>query len=160
LTLVEQGPADYVVAGIDFHISYERLKRAALAIRGGARFIGTNPDRTFPSEEGLVPGNGAVLAYLEAATGVEPAIIGKPSLPMMEIALAHLGVARGHVAMVGDRLDTDILGGQRVGITTILLYGGVTTSNELAASTIKPDLVYEDLGELLKAYRPERSAGE
>ncbi|MGH2543553.1 MAG: HAD-IIA family hydrolase, partial [Ardenticatenaceae bacterium] len=154
--LVEQPPAELVVAGIDFHITYERLKQAALAIRRGARFVGTNPDTTFPSEEGLLPGNGAVLAYLKAATGVEPTIIGKPSAPMMEIALAHLGVPRHKAAMVGDRLDTDILGGQRVGLMTILLRGGVTSDAELAATTIQPHLVCDDLGALLEAYRGAR----
>ncbi len=154
--LVDQAPADWVVAGIDFGLTYERLKQAALAIRQHARFVGTNPDTTFPSEEGLVPGNGATLAYLRAATGVEPTIIGKPSQPMMHIALEHLGLPAAEVAMVGDRLDTDILGGQRVGMVTVLLRGGVTSEADLAASPIRPDRVCDDLGALLRAFQQER----
>ncbi len=155
-TLVSAAPADFVVVGIDFHLDYEKLKQAALAIRANARFIGTNPDYTFPSEEGLVPGNGAVLAYLQTATGVEPTVIGKPSRPMMQLALDHLGLPAGEVAMVGDRLNTDIVGGQAIGVTTMLLWGGVTTQGELEGSDIKPDFVYQDLGDLLNAYRRAR----
>ncbi|MBA3531336.1 MAG: HAD family hydrolase [Ardenticatenales bacterium] len=157
-TLVEQPPADYVVVGIDFELTYERLKQATLAIRGNAQFVGTNPDRTFPSEEGLLPGNGAALAYLEAATGVAPIIIGKPSVAIMEVALAHLGLPAEQVAMVGDRLDTDILGGQHAGLMTILVRGGVTSEAELATSPIQPDLVVDDLGALLARVAPERQA--
>lgn len=155
-TLVSAPPADFVVVGIDFQLTYDKLKQAALAIRANARFIGTNPDSTFPSEEGLVPGNGAVLAYLQAATGVEPTIIGKPSRPMMQLALDHVGLPAGEVAMVGDRLNTDIVGGQAIGVTTILLLGGVTSQREAEDSPIKADGVYQDLGDLLKAYRRAR----
>ncbi|MDQ4074830.1 MAG: HAD-IIA family hydrolase [Chloroflexota bacterium] len=156
-TLVDQAPADYVVVGIDFHFSYDKLKRAALAIRSGAEFIGTNPDPTFPSEEGLLPGNGAILAYLEAATGVEPTIIGKPSRPMMEVALEHVDLPPENVAIVGDRLNTDIQGGQTIGLITILVRGGVTSDEELVHSDIKPDLVIDHLGALLEDYRQERN---
>lgn len=151
-TLVEQAPADFVVVGIDFDLTYERLKQAALAIRQRAQFIGTNPDTTFPSEEGLVPGNGATLAYLEAATGVTPTVIGKPHPAMMEVALAHLGLPHERVAMVGDRLNTDILGGYQAGLITILLRGGVTSDADLAHSALKPDHVFHDLGDLLDHY--------
>jgi 4-nitrophenyl phosphatase len=147
-TIVEKAPADYVVVGVDFHLTYEKLKEATLAIRQRAVFIGTNPDVTYPSEEGIVPGNGAQLAYLQAATGKTPTLIGKPEAAMMEVALAHLGLPATQVAMVGDRLDTDILGGKNVGMTTILLLGGVTSMNELAASAIKPDYVLDDLAAL------------
>lgn len=147
-TIVEKAPADYVVVGVDFHLTYEKLKEATLAIRQRALFIGTNPDVTYPNEEGIVPGNGAQLAYLQAATGKPPTVIGKPEAAMMEIALAHLGLPADQVAIVGDRLDTDILGGKNVGMTTILLLGGVTSMNELAASSIKPDYVFDDLAAL------------
>lgn len=152
-TLVEQPPADAVVVGIDFGLSYERLKQATLALRSRARFIGTNPDATFPSEEGLVPGNGAALAYLETASGVTPEIIGKPATAIMEVARAHLGLPPGEVAMVGDRLNTDIQGGHNAGLRTILLRGGVTSTEELAASPLQPDLVVDDLADLLTRYQ-------
>jgi 4-nitrophenyl phosphatase len=147
-TLVEKAPADYVVVGVDFHLTYEKLKEATLAIRQRAVFIGTNPDLTYPSEEGIVPGNGSQLAYLQAATGKAPTLVGKPQVAMMEVALTHLGLPANQAAMVGDRLDTDIQGGKNVGMTTIFLLGGVTTMNELAASTLKPDYVMDDLAAL------------
>lgn len=155
-TLVEKPPADYVIVGIDFNLTYERLKQAALAIRQNAKFIGTNPDTTFPSEEGLVPGNGSILAFLEAATSVKPITIGKPEPAIMEIALAKLNLPREHVAMVGDRLNTDVVGGQKAGLITILLRGGVTTEAERMASPIKPDHVFHDLEDLLDFYQKER----
>jgi len=151
-TLVEQRPADYVVAGIDWHLTYDTLKRACLAIRDGAIFIGTNPDRTFPSEEGIVPGAGSILAALATCTGVEPVVIGKPALPIIELALQRLGVPAEHVAFVGDRLETDILAGQRAGLLTILVLTGVTRREDLAASDIAPDLVVENLVELQRAW--------
>ncbi len=155
-TLVEVPPADFVVVGIDTTITYEKLKQAALAIRQNAQFIGTNPDTTFPSEEGLVPGNGATLAFLEAATGVKPTIVGKPGAAMMDVAVAHLGLPRDQVAMIGDRLETDILGAQNAGLISILLHGGVASSADMAASPIRADHVFYDLGDLLEHYERER----
>lgn len=154
--LVEEGPADYVVVGIDFNVTYQRLKRAALAIRKNAKFIGTNADRTYPSEEGIVPGNGSILAFLQAATGVEPLIIGKPQPAIMNIALSRLDVPPQHVAMVGDRLNTDALGAHRAGMISIFLRGGVTSDAERLASSVKPDHVFHDLDDLLSAYESER----
>jgi 4-nitrophenyl phosphatase len=155
-TLVEKPPADYVIVGIDFNFTYERLKQAALAIRQNAKFIGTNADPSYPSEEGLVPGNGSILAFLETATDVKPIIIGKPQPAIMEIALAKLELPHEQVAIVGDRLNTDILGGQQAGMITILLRGGVTSDAERIASPIKPDHVFHDLEDLLDFYQKER----
>lgn len=154
--LVEEGPADYVIVGIDFSLTYQRLKYAALAIRQNATFIGTNADRTYPSEEGIVPGNGSTLAFLEAATGIEPFIIGKPQPAIMNIALSRFDVLPQHVAMVGDRLNTDALGAHRAGMISIFLRGGVTSDAERLASSVKPDHVFHDLDDLLSAYESER----
>ena len=140
--------AEYVVAGMDFTICFERLALATLQIRAGARFIGTNPDRTFPSERGIIPGCGSLLAFLETATGVPPMIIGKPQTAMLEQALRLMGAARAHTAMIGDRLETDILAGRRAELSTILVLSGVTRPEMLATSEIQPDLVFRDLGEL------------
>jgi 4-nitrophenyl phosphatase len=145
--LVEQD-ADYVVAGMDFGICYERLAEAAMQIRAGARFIGTNPDRTFPSERGIVPGAGSLLAFLEAATSVAPVIIGKPETNMMEQALGRMGAQKETTAVVGDRLETDILAGQRTGLLTILVLSGITDEALLAESEIQPDLTFDDVGHL------------
>ena len=155
-TLVDGPPADYVVVGLDPELSYEKLKRAALAIRGGAQFIGTNPDKTFPAEEGLVPGNGSALAYLEAATDQPPRIMGKPSLPMMQVALSHLDVPASEVAMVGDRIETDIVGGQAAEMVTVLLLGGVSSPTAAEQASPPPDFIFDDLGDLLRHYRAAR----
>jgi 4-nitrophenyl phosphatase len=146
-TLVED-TAEYVVAGMDFNICYERLAQATLLIRAGARFVGTNPDRTFPSERGIVPGAGSLLAFLEAASGVTPTVIGKPETTMLEQALARLGAHRATTAVLGDRLETDILAGRRAGLLTLLVLSGVTDCKLLAASEIQPDLVFRDIAHL------------
>ncbi|MBN1660020.1 MAG: HAD-IIA family hydrolase [Anaerolineae bacterium] len=150
--LVEEN-AEYVVAGMDFEVCYERLALATLQIRAGARFIGTNPDLTFPSERGIVPGAGALLALLEAATGVAPKVIGKPETAMMEQALRRMGAERSTTAVLGDRLETDILAGQRTGLTTFLVLTGVTTPELLAVSEIQPDLVFASVAELHAAWQ-------
>jgi 4-nitrophenyl phosphatase len=150
-SLVEEG-AEFVVAGMDFTISYERLAQATLQIRAGAHFIGTNPDKTFPSERGIVPGAGSLLAFLEAATGVAPTVIGKPGTAMIEQALARLGAEPACTAMLGDRLETDILAGQRAGLHTLLVLSGVTARQLLSGSEIQPDLVFEDVGHLAQAW--------
>jgi len=150
--LVERDP-EYVVAGMDFTICYERLAQATLHIRAGAGFVATNPDLTFPSERGIVPGAGALLALLEAATGVKPRIIGKPETALMEQAMARLGAARDTTAALGDRLETDILAGRRAGICTLLVLSGVTDRPLLARSEIQPDLVFEDVADLRATWK-------
>ncbi|MFQ6015105.1 MAG: HAD-IIA family hydrolase [Anaerolineae bacterium] len=151
--------AAFVVVGWDRQLTYDKLKRATLAIRNGAQFIGTNPDRTFPSEEGIVPGNGAILAAIQAATDVEPTIIGKPEPTVFRLALERMAAAAKETAVVGDRLETDILGGHRAGLTTILLLSGVCNKEELAGSNLKPDLVFEGVQELHTALREARVSG-
>jgi 4-nitrophenyl phosphatase len=142
--LIEDG-AQYVVAGMDRGINYEKLVTAMELIGAGARFIGTNPDRTFPTPEGLRPGAGTVLAAIAAASGVEPVIIGKPEPPMIQQALRVLGTATERTAIVGDRLETDILAGKKGGIRTILVLSGVAQREHLAESEIQPDWVVEDI---------------
>jgi 4-nitrophenyl phosphatase len=144
--------ADVVVVGIDFAVTYDKLKRAALLIRKGATFIGTNADATFPLPEGLVPGAGSLLAAISTATSVEPIVMGKPNAPMYEAGLRVLDTDAGHTLMVGDRLDTDILGAQKVGLRAALMLTGVTTRTELSQSKIEPDGVYAELGDLIAAW--------
>jgi 4-nitrophenyl phosphatase len=147
-------PAEVVVAGIDFDLTYEALKQAALAIRAGADFIGTNPDKTFPTPDGLIPGTGSMLAALETATDRTPTIIGKPETPMFEAALAITGTRAENTLMIGDRLGTDILGGKQAGMKTALLFTGVTTPDDLIrdADTVWPDVAYEGLPDLVRAW--------
>ena len=142
--------ATHVVVGIDRFLTYQKLCDAALLIRKGAIFIGTNPDATFPSERGIVPGNGATLAALEVATGVKPIIIGKPQTAMMTLSMARMKAAPANTAVLGDRLDTDILAGINAKLHTILVMSGVTDEAELAASPIQPDYVFADIAELAK----------
>jgi len=150
--LVEE-QSEYVVVGMDFNVCYERLAQATLQIRAGARFIGTNADRTFPSERGIVPGAGALLALLETATGVTPTVIGKPGTAMIEQALARMGARAATTGMLGDRLETDILAGQRAGLVTVLVLSGVTGAEALAGSEIQPDLTFRDVGHLHAAWK-------
>ncbi len=145
--LVEDRP-EYVVAGMDFEVCYGRLAQATLHIRAGCPFIGTNADRTFPSERGIVPGAGALLALLETATSVTPTVIGKPGTAMVERALVRLGARAATTGMLGDRLDTDILAGRRAGLPTLLVLSGVTDRAALAESTLQPDLVFDDVRHL------------
>lgn len=140
-----------VVVGMDRKVTWETMAEAALAIEAGAMFVGTNPDPSFPIERGLVPGNGAILAALQATTDVEPKIIGKPETPLFHQAAERIGVHAARIMVLGDRLSTDILGGQRAGMQTGLLLTGVTDREKLEASAIRPDRVFEDLPEVMQA---------
>jgi 4-nitrophenyl phosphatase len=142
-----------VVVGFDRHLTYRKIATASLAIRAGAKFIGTNPDNTLPSELGQMPGNGATLAAIAAASDKAPLIIGKPQPAIFQLALQRLQAEPQSTAMVGDRLDTDILGGHAVGLVTVLLLSGVTSGEDLAGSSLIPDLILEDVAALHRAWR-------
>lgn len=143
--------ARFVVVGLDRGITYQKLATAMHLIEKGAQFIGTNPDRTLPTPDGLRPGAGTMLAALAAASGVEPFIVGKPEPPMIQQALRVLGTDQDRTAMVGDRLETDILAGKKAGIRTILVLSGVTRREQLMESDIQPDWVLDDIGALAAA---------
>lgn len=147
-----------VVVGLDRDVTYARLAEATLAIRHGAIFVGTNPDRTFPTERGLVPGNGSLLAAVQAATDQDPIIIGKPEKIYFELALEKLKSEPGGTVMLGDRIDTDILGGQNAGLNTCLVMTGVDDRKTLERSQIQPTWVFTDLVELTAALREESHA--
>lgn len=145
-----------VVVGIDFDLTYRALRDATLLIGRGARFIGTNGDLTYPSELGLVPGAGAILAAVQAATGVTPTVIGKPERHLFDLALRRLGSRADRTAMLGDRLDTDILGGKRAGLMTILVTTGVDDAEAAQKAVVQPDLVVSDLNDLVARWRAAR----
>lgn len=145
--------ARYVTVGHNRKLMYQHLQDAALAIRNGAQFIGTNPDRTLPTPIGEIPGNGAILAALEAATDTEPLIIGKPQPGIFDWARSLMGLAAHEVACLGDRLETDILGGDRAGLFTVFVLSGVSTEDDLARFTPKPDAVFRGPFELLDAWK-------
>ena len=141
----------FVVVGMDRQLTYEKLARGCNYIAEGAAFIGSNADVTLPTERGLIPGCGALLAALKATTGVEPMIIGKPEPRMLELAMRRLGVDPANTAMVGDRLDTDIVAGARAGVATIMVTTGISTREEAADAAVKPDFIVDDLRGLAAA---------
>ena len=142
----------HVVVGLDPGLTYEKLKYGTLAIRNGASFIGTNPDTTYPAEEGLYPGAGAIIASLKASTEKEPLIIGKPNEPVYEIAKEKMGRV-DEIWMVGDRLDTDIAFAKRFGMKAIMVLTGVSTPEDVKNSPFKPDLILPSVKELLDYLR-------
>jgi 4-nitrophenyl phosphatase len=144
----EQNPLA-VIAGMDRQINFDKLKHATLFIRRGIPFYGTNPDRTFPTPEGFIPGAGAILAALVAATNIEPIIAGKPSPTLYEFALEKLGTLPSETLAVGDRIETDIVGGQQAGLRTALVLSGVATRAEGMAWLPKIDLILPELGDLI-----------
>ncbi len=139
-----------VIVGIDRHITYEKIRLASTLIRAGAEFIGTNPDKTFPTPQGLVPGAGSIIAAVAAAAETEPLFVGKPGTLLMDVSLSKLkGVDKSQVLMVGDRLDTDIAAGIHFGCRTALVLSGVTSIETLSTSQVKPDYVFSDLSDLV-----------
>lgn len=149
-----------VVAGMDRSMNYEKLAQAALFIRAGKPFIFTNPDQTFPTPRGLVPGAGALLAYLEVSTGVKATIIGKPEPHLYRFSMERLGTLPAETLAVGDRLDTDILGAQRTGCPTVLVLSGVTSPFEAAQWQPQPDLILNNLADLLPLLKLQKQEQE
>ncbi len=138
-----------IIAGLDRNISYEKLSKATLCIRNGAEFYGTNPDKTYPTDHGLVPGAGAIIAFLETASGVTPIVAGKPYPYLLEVALAIMKSTPDETLVVGDRLETDIAGGINVKCRTALVFSGVCSQEELSQSKIIPDMIATNLAEII-----------
>lgn len=145
--------AEVVVIGLDRTATYARLAEAALAVGRGCPFIGSNPDRSVPTERGLEPGAGALLALVQAVTNVAPLIIGKPEPLFFQQALARLGVTAADTVMVGDRYETDILGGAVAGLRTAAVLTGVSSAAEFAAGNPPPTWVFPDLVTLAQAWQ-------
>lgn len=138
-----------VIASLDYSLTYNKLKHASLLIQSGCRFIGTNPDLTFPTPSGLIPGSGTVVRALEMASGTQAKMIGKPEPLLYQIALKQLSLQPQETLAVGDRLETDILGAQAAGIHTALVLTGVSTFEQAARFDPRPEIVAEDLTDLL-----------
>ncbi|BCW99018.1 MAG: acid sugar phosphatase [Armatimonadota bacterium] len=141
---------DFVVVGIDRSFNYHKLNCAQQAILKGATFIATNRDPTYPREDGVSPGGGSIVAAVATASGREPITIGKPETYTIRKILDLTGVDRTDAVMVGDRLDTDILVGNRAGVHTLLVLGGVCTREEAeeAQGDLRPGGIIENLGQL------------
>jgi 4-nitrophenyl phosphatase len=145
----DETPVLAVVGGIDRALTYQKLRRAMSHIRAGARFYGTNPDTTFPTPAGLVPGAGSILAAIQSASGTDPIVIGKPSPFMFQLCAERLELAMDEILVVGDRLETDIAGAQAVGARTALVLSGVSIRAQAEAWQPKPDIIAENLAALV-----------
>ena len=143
---------DAVVLGFDKTLTYAKLERACHLLRAGLPFIATHPDKVCPTADGPIPDTGSMIALLRTATGRRPLVVGKPQPRMARMALGKLGpdYAARDVAIVGDRLYTDMRMGRRAGLTTICVLSGETTRADLAATRDKPDYVLPSIRELAK----------
>ncbi len=148
-----QQTVDAVVVGGDSTLTYEKLKDAVLLLQRGAPLVGTNPDLLVPAEEGLIPEAGTTLAALEAATGVQATVVGKPEPHLFRAAVARLGRPVEQTAMIGDRLETDVVGARRAGLKAILVETGVDSAQTAAEKGIEPDAVFADLRALAAGWR-------
>ncbi|HLF49275.1 MAG TPA: HAD-IIA family hydrolase [Methylomirabilota bacterium] len=140
----------WVVIAFDRTFSYAKLNTALQAVKGGARLIATNPDRTCPVEGGEIPDCAGMIAAVEAVTGKQvEAVVGKPSPIILEVALAALGVPAAEAVMVGDRIETDIAMGKRLGLATILVLSGITRPGDPRIAALAPDHVLGSIREIL-----------
>ena len=141
--------ADVLVASIDRSFTYDRLTNALWALEDGAAFLGTDPDRTIPTETRSVPGSGAIINAIAGVAGRDPdRILGKPDPTAAEAIEEALEIPPEECLIVGDRLDTDIALGERAGMTTVLVHTGVTDESTLEASEVRPDHVVESIADL------------
>jgi NagD protein len=147
-TLTERTP-DYVVLGETRTYSFERITRAIRLLEGGARFIATNPDVTGPTSDGPLPATGAVAALISRATGIEPYFVGKPNPLMMRSALNAIDAHSETAAMVGDRMDTDVVSGLEAGMETILVLTGVTTRAEAERHPFRASRIVDSIADLV-----------
>jgi len=156
-TLTDRDP-DYVVLGETRTYSFERITRAIRLITAGARFIATNPDTTGPTPDGPLPATGSVAALISRATGVEPYYVGKPNPLMMRSALNALDAHSETTAMIGDRMDTDIVSGLEAGLETILVLTGLTTREEAEAHPYRASRIVESVADLVEEAAARRAA--
>lgn len=145
--IYEEDDPDYVVIGLDKDVTYHKLEVATLAVRNGAKLIGTNPDTNLPSERGMIPSTGALVASVEYATQQKATYVGKPEGIIMEMALEKMKLPKEDVIMVGDNYNTDIMAGINFGIDTLIVYTGLSTPGEIAQEDVKPTYQLDSLDE-------------
>jgi 4-nitrophenyl phosphatase len=150
LSIEEAKNAQAVVMGIDWQINFEKMREAALLVRRGVPFYATNPDKTFPTPRGEIPGAGAWASVIVTATGTEPIYAGKPSPYLIEMARQILRTTKEETLVVGDRLETDIAGGQAAGCPVALVLSGVSSREQGRAWKPEIDVIAEDLEELVE----------
>src|SRR4051812_23061100 len=151
-TMTERSP-DYVILGETRTYSFERITRAIRLIEAGSRFIATNPDPTGPSADGPLPVTGSVAALISRATGVEPYYVGKPNPLMMRSALNAIDAHSETTAMIGDRMDTDVVAGLEAGLETILVLTGISTRESAERFPYRPARIVDSVADLAEALR-------
>lgn len=139
---------DYVVVGESKAYTYDKITHAIRLVLGGAKLIGTNPDVTGPTDQGLVPATGALMAPIELATGSKAYYVGKPNPLIMRHALRKLDCRREDAAIIGDRMDTDIIAGIESEIETVLVLTGVTAEADLRRFAYRPGHILKNVGEI------------
>jgi 4-nitrophenyl phosphatase len=138
------------VVGLDRDFHYQDVNQAVQYIQRGAAFIGTNPDRTIPTPSGPAPGAGAIIKMIEASTGLDAVMIGKPAEHLYQLALSRAGSSPAETLMIGDRLETDISGAQNLNIRTGLVLTGIASKAEAEAWVPQPDIIAEDALQILE----------
>jgi len=151
-SVVDKNP-DYVVVGEGRTLSFEMLETAVQLVVDGAKLIATNMDPNCPTKTGTRPGCGAIVSLIEQATGIKAFSVGKPSPVMMRSARKELGTATSETIMIGDTLDTDIIGGVQMGYRTVLVLTGTTSRDDLTKSACQPDVIVESILELCDHHR-------
>lgn len=154
LTITDQDSAEYVVAGYYPEINLEAMKQAMRALLNGARFVAVNTDRRYVGEDGPIPGAGAFVAAIERAAGREPdVVVGKPSVTIVEEAVYSVGLPAQDCLFVGDNIETDVLAAHAVGLPALLVWTGVSTPADLAASGVQVAHVADDLHAVANAFK-------
>jgi NagD protein len=143
---------DYVVLGETRTYSFEAITMAIRLILEGARFIATNPDVTGPSKEGVLPATGAIAALITAATNRDPYIVGKPNPMMFRSAMNQIEAHSETTAMIGDRMDTDIIAGMEAGLHTVLVLSGITQREDIDAYPFRPAQVVNSVADLIDTF--------
>lgn len=163
LTIVRPGEddaVDGVLQGYGKDVTAEDLAHAAYAIEAGATWVATNDDATLPTEHGVAPGNGALVAAVATATGTSPKVVGKPFAPLYLLGAERLGVEASRTLAIGDRLETDIGGAEAAGMDSVLVLTGIHGVRDVARSRVRPTYVIGDLRELDAAYPEVTGDGE
>lgn len=143
---IDDEQPDYVLIGYDTTLDYQKMTRVCDLVRAGLPYIATHPDFNCPTETGYAPDIGAIIAFIEASAGRRPdLILGKPYSGIVQEALTLTGLAKNELAMVGDRLYTDIATGKNFGMLSILVLTGEATRADLPQSEVQPDLIFERL---------------
>jgi len=146
--MTETNP-DYVVVGETRNYSFEAITKAIRLLLAGARFIATNPDATGPSADGPMPATGAIAALISKATGMEPYVVGKPNPMMFRSAMNKIGAHSENTAMIGDRMDTDIVAGIEAGLYTLLVMTGISDEAEVSRYPFRPDEIISGVDKLV-----------